>query len=84
MKEKITFNKDFKDMTWDEFDKHTQMLIEKSENEMRLVESQTPEENKEMFFNEMKNALTKKNTLYSFWKKWTLNMPIWTKWNLLS
>ena len=28
MKEKL-LNKDFKDMTWDEFDKHTQMLIEK-------------------------------------------------------
>ena len=41
-------------------------LIKKSEDEMRLVKSQTPEENKEMFFNEMKSYLTKENTLYSF------------------
>lgn len=56
-------------ITNEEFENHTQMLIKKSENEMRLVKSQTPEENKEMFFNEMKSYLTKENTLYSFLKK---------------
>lgn len=56
-------------ITNEEFENHTQMLIKKSEDEMRLVKSQTPEENKEMFFNEMKSYLTKENTLYSFLKK---------------
>ena len=41
-----------------------QMMMKKNEEKTRLIESQTPEENKEMFLNDVKNNMTIENTLF--------------------
>lgn len=41
-----------------------QMMMKKNEEKTRLIESQNPYENKEMFLNDVKNNMTIENTLF--------------------